>query len=80
VNLTSPNPVTNAEFTKALGRVLHRPTLLSVPPFALRAALGAELVDEALLASQRVLPAALDDAGFEFGSPDLDAALGALFS
>ena len=80
VNLTSPNPVTNAIFTKALGRALHRPAGLAVPAAALKLALGAELVDEALLASQRVQPAALDAAGFEFRDPDLDTALARLLS
>ena len=80
VNLTAPSPVTNAEFTRVLGATLHRPTLLSVPPFALRTALGAELVDEALLASQRVLPTALEKAGFTFSTPDLESALRSLFS
>ena len=80
INLTSPNPVTNATFTKALGRALHRPAGLVVPAAALKLALGAELVNEALLASQRVQPAALLDAGFEFHDPDLDGALARLLS
>ena len=53
VNLTSPNPVTNAEFTRALARQLHRPAVLPAPAFALRMALG-EMADEALLASARL--------------------------
>jgi uncharacterized protein len=73
VNLTSPQPVTNAEFTRALGRQAHRPTLVPVPRFALRTVLG-ELGDEAL-ASQRVLPGVLAKAGFEFRYPDLPSAL-----
>jgi uncharacterized protein len=73
VNLTSPQPVTNAEFTHALGRQAHRPTLVPVPRFALRTVLG-ELGDEAL-ASQRVLPGVLAKAGFEFRYPDLPSAL-----
>ena len=80
INLVSPSPVTNAGFTKALGRALHRPTALVVPPVALKVALGAELVDEALLASQRILPSALEHAGFTFGTPELDAALTMLLS
>ncbi len=75
VNLTAPNPVTNAEFTKTLGHVLHRPAVMSVPKFALQTALGSELVDEAITASQRVEPSALLAAGFSFAHPDLDQAL-----
>jgi uncharacterized protein (TIGR01777 family) len=73
VNLTSPQPVTNAEFTRALGRQVHRPTLVPVPRFALRTVLG-ELGDEAL-ANQRVLPGVLIKAGYEFRYPDLASAL-----
>jgi hypothetical protein len=56
VNLTAPTPVTNAEFTKTLARVLHRPHLFAVPEFALGLALGKDLATEALTASQRVVP------------------------
>jgi uncharacterized protein (TIGR01777 family) len=73
VNLTSPEPVTNAEFTQALGRQVHRPTLVPVPRLGLRAVLG-ELGDEAV-ASQRVLPGVLTEAGYEFRYPDLAPAL-----
>jgi uncharacterized protein len=65
VNLTGPAPVTNAEFTAALGRAVNRPTPLLVPGFALRAALG-EFADEGLLGGQRAIPAVLERAGFEF--------------
>jgi hypothetical protein len=65
VNLTGPAPVTNAEFTAALGRALNRPTPMVVPGFALRAALG-EFADEGLLAGQRAIPAVLERAGFQF--------------
>lgn len=65
VNLTGPAPVTNAEFTAALGRAVNRPTPLMMPRFAVRAALG-EFADEGLLSGQRVIPAALERAGFEF--------------
>ncbi|WIM89232.1 TIGR01777 family oxidoreductase [Candidatus Mycobacterium wuenschmannii] len=65
VNLTGPAPVTNAEFTAALGRTVGRPTPLMAPAFAVRAALG-EFADEALLSGQRVIPGALERAGFEF--------------
>jgi uncharacterized protein len=65
VNLTGPAPVTNGEFTTALGRALGRPTPMVVPGFALRAALG-EFADEGLLSGQRAIPAALERAGFVF--------------
>jgi uncharacterized protein (TIGR01777 family) len=65
VNLTGPAPVTNAEFTAALGRAVNRPTALLVPGFVLRTALG-EFADEGLLGGQRAIPAALERAGFEF--------------
>ncbi len=73
-NATAPAPVTNAEFTRTLGRVLRRPTPLPVPAFALRLALG-ELAEEMLLASARVEPAALSAAGFGFRHATLEAAL-----
>jgi uncharacterized protein (TIGR01777 family) len=65
VNLTGPAPVTNAEFTAALGRALNRPTPLMVPSFAIRATLG-EFADETLLSGQRAIPGALERAGFDF--------------
>ena len=74
VNLTAPEPVTNAVFTRALARALHRPAVLPAPAFALRLALG-EMADEALLASTRVLPARLASEGFVFRHPVLDRAL-----
>lgn len=77
VNLTAPNPVTNAAYTKALGRALHRPARLTVPKFALRAVLR-EFADEGPLISQRVLPRRLEDAGFRFAHEDVDAALAAV--
>jgi uncharacterized protein len=73
VNLTGPAPVTNAEFTKVLAGLLHRPALLQVPGFALQIALG-EFAGEALR-SQRVLPAVLERAGFTFTQPTVEAAL-----
>jgi uncharacterized protein (TIGR01777 family) len=75
VNLTAPLPVTNAAFTTALGRALRRPAVLAVPAVALRVALGGELADEMVLASQRAEPAALHAAGFSFEYPTIDAAL-----
>jgi uncharacterized protein len=73
VNVTGPAPVTNAEFTRTLGRVLHRPAVLPVPAFALRLALG-EFGAEALR-GQRVLPAVLAGAGYRFRHADLESAL-----
>ena len=74
VNLTAPQPVTNAELTRTLGRVLRRPTLLPLPAFAAKLVLG-ELAEEGLLASQRVRPTRLLEAGFEFAHPELEGAL-----
>jgi uncharacterized protein len=79
VNVVAPEPVTNAEMTAALGRALHRPALLPVPPVALRLALGSGRTDSLLLASQRVTPAVLTDAGYTFVHPNLDDALAAAF-
>jgi uncharacterized protein (TIGR01777 family) len=76
VNFTAPNPVTNMEFTRALARRLHRPAIFPVPAFALRIALG-QMADEALLASARVLPARLAEAGFQFQHPTVEDALAA---
>jgi uncharacterized protein (TIGR01777 family) len=75
VNLTAPDPVTNGEFTKVLGRVLHRPTIFPAPAFAIRTILGRELADEAVLAGQRVLPRRLLDAGYVFRYRDAEQAL-----
>jgi hypothetical protein len=74
VNLTSPNPVTNAQFTKALGHALHRPAPFIAPAFALRLALDG-LAEEGALLDLRLAPARLTEAGFTFRHPDLDAAL-----
>jgi uncharacterized protein (TIGR01777 family) len=76
-NLAAPDAVTNAEFTRTLGRVLHRPTLLGVPAFALRAASG-EMAEEMLLASQSVVPKRLLEAGFRFDDEQLEKLLGEL--
>ena len=72
-NLTAPEPVTNAEFTTALGRALHRPAVLPVPAFALKLALGE--MAELLLTGQRAVPAKALAAGFGFRYPELDQAL-----
>lgn len=80
VNLTAPAPVTNAVFTKALGRVLHRPTVLPIPGFGPKLLLGSELASALLLEGQRVLPEVLLDAGFEFRHDDLETALRAILT
>lgn len=74
VNLTGPAPVTNAEFTAAMGRAVRRPTPLILPGFAVRAAMG-EFADEGLLCGQRAIPAALEHAGFQFHHNTIGEAL-----
>lgn len=74
VNLTSPNAITNAEFTRALGKALHRPAFLPAPAFALRLALG-QMADEALLASTHAVPARLAEGGFRFSHATVESAL-----
>lgn len=74
VNFTGPAPVTNAEFTTALGRTTNRPTLLAVPGFALRTVFG-EFADEGLLGGQRAIPAELERAGFQFHHNTIGEAL-----
>jgi uncharacterized protein (TIGR01777 family) len=74
VNVVAPQPVTNAEFTKTLGRVLSRPTIARVPAFAARLLAG-EMADALLLSSTRVVPQALTAAGYHFRQPELEGAL-----
>lgn len=74
VNATAPSPATNAEFTRTLGSVLHRPTIVPMPAFAARLALG-EMADALLLASARVMPNRLSEAGYQFHYTNLEAAL-----
>ena len=76
VNLTSPNPVTNQEFTAALARALNRPAIFPAPAFALRAALGG--FSSEILGSKKIVPKVLTDAGFDFDYPHISAALTAL--
>jgi len=76
-NVGAPNPVTNAEFTRALGRALGRPTVLPMPEAALKLLFGE--MSELLLVSDRMLPKRLLDEGFEFRYPDLDRALANIF-
>lgn len=73
VNLVAPQPVTNRQFTRTLGQVLHRPALLPAPAVALRAVLE-EMANALLLGSARVVPRRLIDSGYEFRDPTLDAA------
>ena len=81
VDLTAPGPVTNRDFTEALGRALHRPTFLTIPSFVRHAPLGVgDLVGSLLFSSARVLPATLEAAGFEFTHPELDGALAAILT
>lgn len=74
VNVVAPNPVTNREFTKTLGKVVNRPTLFPLPKFVAQIALG-EMADELLLASARVDCSKLQNSGYEFKYPDLEKAL-----
>jgi uncharacterized protein len=77
-NLTAPNPVTNQQYTKALGRELGRPTLLPIPMTGPRILLGKELADTLLLSSHRVVPEVLQASGFEFRHPTIEVALAAV--
>jgi uncharacterized protein (TIGR01777 family) len=79
-NLVAPNPVTNAEFTRALGDALHRPTVLPTPLLPLKAVYGAELVEHLLVNGQRVLPRVLQQSGYEFAHAQLDDALRAVLA
>ena len=78
LNACAPDPVTNAEFTRALGRALRRPAALVVPRRLVEVVLGREMAGELLFASQRVQPARLVAVGHAFAHPDLDGALAAL--
>ncbi len=79
VNVVAPNPVTNSQFTSALGHVIHRPTLFPLPGFAAKIILG-EMADELLLASQRCQPTKLLNGGYKFSYSKLDDALSAALS
>lgn len=80
INLTAPGPVTNSDFAKTLARVLHRPAILPVPTFLPRLIFGKEMTNETFSASQRVIPAKLAAAGYNFLHPELEAALRALLA
>lgn len=74
LNAVAPQPIRNRDFTSVLGSILRRPTVLPAPAFALRAAMG-EMADALLLASTRVVPAALEASGYDFRVPDLADAI-----
>jgi uncharacterized protein (TIGR01777 family) len=74
INFTSPRCITNREYTKALGKVVHRPTVCSIPATCLRLIFG-ELADEALLSSSKVAPEKLTELGYAFHLPDIESAL-----
>lgn len=78
LNAAAPNPVSNGEYTRALGAAVHRPAVLAVPRTALRVAIGGGITDEMLLASQRVLPAGAQATGYDFRHPEIGAALRAV--
>jgi len=78
LNATAPNPVTNLEFARTLGRVLRKPALMPAPAFALRAVLGE--MAEAIVTGQRVLPAKAHELGFGFSYPLLESALRAIYA
>ena len=74
VNVVAPDPPTNLQYTRTLGRVLNRPTVFALPAPVARVVLG-QLADELILASQRVEPAKLEESGYEFRYPELEGAL-----
>ena len=74
INVTAPSPVSNKVFTKTLGRILHRPTVMPMPGFILRILLG-EVADELLLTGQKVIPKKLTDHGYRFRHPALSGAI-----
>ena len=80
VNLTAPNPVTSAEFTKALARTLRRPAILPIPKFGPKLLLGNELAEALLFTGQRVMPVELQKSGFAFQHSTIDVALRALLN
>jgi hypothetical protein len=75
VNAVSPNPITNADFTKTLGKVLSRPTMFSIPEFVIKKAVGEELANAAILSSSRVIQRQLIKLGYKFRFPSLELVL-----
>jgi NAD dependent epimerase/dehydratase family enzyme len=80
VNAVAPRPVTNTEFTRALGRAVGRPTLFAVPRVTLELALGRELADELLFASQRVVPEKLRSIDHPFAASEIGEAMDAVIT
>src|SRR5580704_11452582 len=80
MNVVAPQPVRNAEFARELARAMHRPALFPAPAFALRLALGAEMADSLLLASERVEPARVTDLKYRFLHSDLHSGLSAVLA
>ena len=78
VNLTAPNPITNAGFVKVLGKAMGRPSVLPVPSFGPKLLLGSELAEALLFTGQNVLPKVLQQSGYRFQHPRLDEAFAAL--
>ncbi len=78
VNMTAPNPVTNSQFAAILGRILNRPSFLPVPAFGPRLLLGADRADALLFDGARILPAVLQESGYDFEHPTLEVALRAI--
>jgi NAD dependent epimerase/dehydratase family enzyme len=76
INLAAPEPVSNAEFSRALGRAMHRPSWMPVPGFALRVIVG-EMANDALLLGHRILPRRAQELGYVFRHPGIDEALAA---
>jgi uncharacterized protein (TIGR01777 family) len=79
LNLSAPAPVSNTEFTRALGRAMHRPALVPAPAFALRMLLGREMADALLLGGQRAIPEKAQELGYRFRFEQVDAALSDVF-
>ena len=75
VNVSSPEPVTNKEFIRALGKALGRPAVVPIPPFVVKAVLGSELAKALVVEGQRVMPDRLQHDGFVFEDTDLEQAL-----
>ena len=73
-NVTAPNPVTNADFTRALGRALHRPAIFPIPSAGLKIVFG-QMADETLLSGQRVVPSRMLEGGFRFVHGSVESAL-----
>jgi len=79
INLTAPAPVTNAEFARALGRALHRPSFMRTPAFAMRLVLGSEMAEALMLGGQRAIPKRAEAMGYAFTYATLEHALRAIY-